>query len=129
MHAPLYITPNNLSSGIILEIRCRDLGLRIVVLTMSKSKKVYKSVFEKIASEISRCQNKPKTKQFLLNFFYRSDLKLLNWSEIKIHSINCFFLTWPSKNQSMLSETLEFQIHLHILRPIIRLMRLKLFAL
>ena len=54
-----YIGPNDLPlKGFwILGIRRRDLGLHRVVLTMAKhvQKSSYKSVFEKIKSELSRC--------------------------------------------------------------------------
>ena len=49
-------------SSLISEIQRRDLGLDIVASTMANCNKIYKSVFEKIASEFSRCQNTTKTK-------------------------------------------------------------------
>ena len=63
-HTPFCITPNNLPSGIILDIQRRNLGLHIVVLTMANFKKVFESVIEKNASEVSRCQDTTKTKLF-----------------------------------------------------------------
>ena len=63
-HAPFYITPNNLPPGIISDIQRQNLRLDIVVSTMAKLLKKSIRVFEKIMSEVSRCQNTTKTKLF-----------------------------------------------------------------
>ena len=54
-HTPFYITPNNLPSVTILEIRRRGLGLDIVVLMMAKFKNKNLSVSSRteIASGVS----------------------------------------------------------------------------
>lgn len=48
----------------ILQIRRRDLGLDIVLLTKANFNNIYKSVFEKNANEVLRRQNATETKLF-----------------------------------------------------------------
>jgi len=62
---PIYVRPNNLPPELVFETRRWDLELAIDVVTMAEFKKIYKSVFEKITSEISRNQNITKSKLFV----------------------------------------------------------------
>lgn len=60
-HTPFYLTPNNLPSGIILEIQHRDLLLVIIVLTMAKFKRNLQERFGK------NCQWSFKVSKYNIN--------------------------------------------------------------